>query len=114
MAKKTMVIVPGTIDTLRNQAQGGVEQPVTTEQAAAVNKEEKSNVTEDEQLDFNGYLKKYTGIKEQGVAVWISKDIKKELMNIRNNASENIPLRALVMAMVKTFIDEHKKEISEL
>ena len=60
------------------------------------------------------YLKDYTGVKEQGVAVWLPTEVKKELDVIRANAKGNIPLRALAAAMVKTFISEHKTDIDKL
>ncbi len=44
---------------------------------------------------FEENLAKYTGISEQGFAIWLPKEVKKRLELIRLNAHRNIPLRSL-------------------
>ena len=57
---------------------------------------------------------KYTGVKEQGQAIWVPAEVKKELEKIRVNASKNIPLRSLAAAMIMSYIQEHPEEIASL
>lgn len=59
-------------------------------------------------------LEKYTGINEQGVAIWLPKEVKKKLELIRINASRNIPLRSLAAAIIMTYIEENEDKISKL
>ena len=61
--------------------------------------------------DFLDNLDKYTGIREQGVAVWLPLEVKKRLELARAKASGNIPLRSLAAAIVMTYIDEIEKII---
>ena len=63
---------------------------------------------------FNGWLEQYTGVKEQGQAIWVPAEVKKELEKIRVNASKNIPLRSLAAAMIMSYIQEHLEEIASL
>lgn len=59
-------------------------------------------------------LAKYKGINEQGVAIWLPKDVKKKLELIRVNASRNIPIRTLAAAIIMTYIDDNKDRLNEL
>ena len=63
---------------------------------------------------FEENLAKYTGINEQGIAIWLPKDVKKYLELIRVNASRNIPLRSLAAAIIMTYISENKNKLNEL
>ena len=56
-------------------------------------------------------LEKYTGVKEQGVAVWIPKEVKKRLEFCRAKSDKNIPLRSLAAAIIMTYIDEVESNI---
>lgn len=67
--------------------------------------------------EWDGFIEgieKYTGLKEQGVAVWIPKAVKKQLEQIRANAKTNIPIRALAAAMKVAFIKKHGDELGTL
>lgn len=63
---------------------------------------------------FDEYLAKYTGISEQGVAIWLPREVKKRLELIRVNASRNIPVRSLAAAIVMAYIDENEDRLAEL
>ena len=63
---------------------------------------------------FEENLAKYTGINEQGVAIWLPKEVKKKLELIRVNASRNIPLRSLAAAIIMAYIAENEDKLNEL
>ena len=63
---------------------------------------------------FEENLARYTGINEQGIVIWLPKDVKKNLELIRVNASRNIPLRSLAAAIIMTYISENKDKLNEL
>lgn len=63
---------------------------------------------------FEENLAKYTGINEQGIAIWLPKEVKKKLELIRANASRNIPLRSLAAAIIMTYIEEYEDRLNEL
>ena len=59
-------------------------------------------------------LVKFTGVSEQGDAVWLPKEVKKRLELIRVNAKRNIPLRSLAAAIIMTYIEENEENFNEL
>lgn len=59
-------------------------------------------------------LSKYTRLGEQGVAIWMPKEVKKKLELIRVNAKRTIPLRALAAAIITAYLAENDDIISEL
>lgn len=63
---------------------------------------------------FEENLARYTGINEQGIAIWLPKEVKKKLEFIRVNASRNIPLRSLAAAIIMTYIEENEERFNEL
>ena len=63
---------------------------------------------------FEENLAKYTGISEQGFAIWLPKEVKKKLEYIRLNAQRNIPLRSLAAAIIMTYIEENEADLNEL
>lgn len=63
---------------------------------------------------FEENLAKYTGINEQGIAIWLPKEVKKKLEMIRINASRSIPLRSLAAAIIMTYIAENEDKLNEL
>lgn len=63
---------------------------------------------------FEENLTKYTGINEQGIAIWLPKEVKKKLELIRANASRNIPLRSLAAAIIMTYVEENEDRLNEL
>lgn len=114
--KKPQVVVPGLMRGLNKkvtQGQGGGV-PLPTEAPA----QEPAPVQEQEQpaniTNFAERIEKYTGVKEQGQAIWVPAEVKKELEMIRVKASKNIPLRSLAAAMIMAFISEHPEEIEKL
>jgi hypothetical protein len=63
---------------------------------------------------FEENLDKYTGISEQGVAIWLPKEVKKRIEIIRVNADRNIPIRSLAAAIIMTYIEENEVMMKEL
>lgn len=63
---------------------------------------------------FEENIAKYTGIGGQGEAIWLPKEVKKELEKIRVNSSRNIPLRTLASAIIMTYIEENKEKLESL
>ena len=63
---------------------------------------------------FEEHLVKYKGIHEQGIAIWLPKEVKKKLELIRVNASRNIPLRSLAAAIIMSYIEENEDRLNEL
>ena len=63
---------------------------------------------------FEENLGKQTGVSEQGVAIWLPKEVKKRLEVIRANADRNIPLRSLAAAIIMTYIEENEVMMREL
>lgn len=63
---------------------------------------------------FEENLAKYTGISEQGIAIWMPKEVKKRLELIRINADRNIPLRSLAAAIIMTYIAENEDKLDNL
>ena len=111
-------IMPGMLRNLNKQAQGqgGVVLPESSTTTAPVQESapvpaQEVNVTPQ---SLNGWLEQYTGVKEQGQAIWVPAEVKKELEKIRVNASKNIPLRSLASAMIMMYIQEHPEEIATL
>mgnify|MGYP000386990595 CR=1 FL=1 len=63
---------------------------------------------------FEENLAKYTGISDQGNAIWLPKDVKNRLEIVRINASRNIPLRSLAAAIIMTYIEENEEKLNGL
>ena len=53
---------------------------------------------------FEETLDKYTGVSEQGVAIWLPKEEKKRQEVLRANADRNIPPRSVAAAIMMTYI----------
>ncbi len=114
--KKPQVVVPGLMRGLNKKVTqgqgGGVALPTETpaqEPGPVQEKKQPTNIT-----TFAERVEKYTGVKEQGQAIWVPAEVKKELEMIRVKASKNIPLRSLAAAMIMAFISEHPEEIEKL
>lgn len=114
--KKPQVVVPGLMRGLNKKVTqgqgGGVALPTETpaqEPVPVQEQEQPANIT-----TFAERVEKYTGVKEQGQAIWVPAEVKKELEMIRVKASKNIPLRSLAAAMIMAFISEHPEEIEKL
>ena len=112
--KKPQVVVPGLMRGLNKKVQGqggGVSLPTEApaQEPVPVDQEQPANIT-----TFAERVEKYTGVKEQGQAIWVPAEVKKELEKIRVNASKNIPLRSLAAAMIMSYIQEHLEEIASL
>lgn len=63
---------------------------------------------------FEENIAKYTGIGGQGEAIWLPKEVKKELEKIRVNSNRNIPLRTLASAIIMTYIEGNKEKLESL
>ncbi len=117
--KKPQVVVPGLMRGLNKkvtQGQGGVVLPELSTTTAPVQEAAPVQASEAKVTpqSFNGWLEQYTGVKEQGQAIWVPAEVKKELEKIRVNASKNIPLRSLAAAMIMRYIQEHPEEMASL
>lgn len=62
---------------------------------------------------FVDYAHQYNDVegKSRGVTVWIDEDVKAALEKIKSTGACNVPVRHLVSAAVRTFIEEHKADI---
>lgn len=82
------------------------------EEAAETEKKPRTRKTSKKFFEEN--IAKYTGFGEQGVAVWLPKEVKKELEKIRINSNRNIPIRTLASAIIMTYIEENKAKFENL
>lgn len=122
MAKKKEI--PVTENPLANMELDDIVREIVASKKAEPTLETENEIEPDENSDSNSpakskrrsslrtkrldeNLKKYTGISEQGVAIWIPKDVKKQLEMIRINSDRNIPLRSLAAAIIMTYIEEN-------
>lgn len=87
------------------------EKPKTEEATKA---EKKPKTRKRSKKFFEENLAKYTGFGEQGVAVWLPKEVKKELEKIRINSNRNIPIRTLASAIIMTYVEENKTKFENL
>lgn len=62
---------------------------------------------------FCDYANQYNSVesKSRGVTVWIDEEVKAALDKIKSSGACNVPVRHLVSAAVRTFIEEHKEDI---
>ena len=108
--KKTVVSTPllGNLADITRQ---------TTQQAAAPASKQESAPIVSEATDgwsrFTDYAHQYNDVegKSRGVTVWIDEDVKAALEKIKSTGACNVPVRHLVSAAVRTFIEEHKADI---
>ena len=63
---------------------------------------------------FKEKLDTYTGVKGQGLAIWVPSEVKKQVEMLCAKAKTNIPIRAMAAAMIMAFIEEHKRELNNL
>ena len=56
----------------------------------------------------------YTGVKGQGLAIWVPSDVKKQVELLCAKAKTNIPIRSMAAAMIMAFIEEHRRELNNL
>ena len=110
--------MPGMLRNLNKQAQGqgGVVLPESSTTTAPVQESapvpaSEVNVTPQ---SLNGWLEQYTGVKEQGQAIWVPAEVKKELEKIRVNASKNIHRRSLDYVIISMYSHELLDEIADL
>lgn len=99
----------------------GITQPKVTkdiqdeqEQEEKVSTEKKAKTKRTSKKLFKENIAKYTGVGGQGEAIWLPKEVKKELEKIRVNSSRNIPLRTLASAIIMTYIEENKEKLENL
>ena len=87
----------------------------TTQQAVAPKQESASIVSKatDGWSRFTDYAHQSNDVegKSRGVTVWIDEDVKAALEKIKSTGACNVPVRHLVSAAVRTFIEEHKTDI---
>lgn len=76
--------------------------------------EKKTKARRNSKKLFQMNIVKYTGIGGQGEAIWLPKEVKKELEKIRVNSDRNIPLRTLASAIIMTYIEENKEKLESL
>lgn len=124
----------GLDEIVRGITSADVAKKDTNEEVAETETEDKSELNEGENITsieesqakqhrkrktanekrLNSNLEKYTNIGEQGVAIWLPKEVKKRLEIIRANANRNIPVRALAAAIIMTYIEENESKFIEL
>ena len=63
---------------------------------------------------FKENLELYTGVKGQGLAIWVPSDVKKQVELLCAKAKTNIPIRSMAAAMIMAFIEEHRRELNNL
>ena len=63
---------------------------------------------------FKENLEIYTGVKGQGLAIWVPSDVKKQVELLCAKAKINIPIRSMAAAMIMAFIEEHRRELNSL
>ena len=108
--KKTVMSIPllGNLADITRQ---------TTQQAAAPASKQESAPIVSEATDgwsrFTYYAHQYNDVegKSRGATVWIDEDVKAALEKIKSTGACNVPVRHLVSAAVRTFIEEHKADI---
>lgn len=111
--KKTKRAVSNQLTTnLADLARQTVNQRVDI----AITKQKSSPIvsqTTDGWSRFKDYAHQYNDVEEKsrGVTVWIDEEVKAALEKIKSTGACNIPVRHLVSAAVRTFIEEHKDEI---
>lgn len=99
----------------------GITQPKTLkdikEEQAQDEKESPEKKTKTKRTSkklFEENIVRYTGVGGQGEAIWLPKEVKKELEKIRVNSNRNIPLRTLASAIIMTYIEENKEKLENL
>ena len=92
----------------------GITTNETPQEKPVVKTKETKNRTSSAMKRFEENLDKYTGVSEQGVAIWLPKEVKKRLEIIRANADRNIPLRSLAAAIIMTYIEENETMFEQL
>ena len=99
----------------------GITQPKTLkdikEEQAQDEKESPEKKTKTKRTSkklFEENIVKYTDVGGQGEAIWLPKEVKKELEKIRVNSNRNIPLRTLASAIIMTYIEENKEKLENL
>jgi hypothetical protein len=63
---------------------------------------------------FKENLELYTGVKGQGLAIWVPAEVKKQVEILCAKAKTNIPIRSMAAAMIMAFIEEHRRELNNL
>ena len=63
---------------------------------------------------FKDNLEIYTGVKGQGLAIWVPSEVKKQVELLCAKAKTNIPIRSMAAAMIMAFIEEHRRELNNL
>ena len=63
---------------------------------------------------FKENLEMYTGVKGQGLAIWVPSEVKKQVELLCAKAKTNIPIRSMAAAMIMAFIEEHRRELNSL
>ena len=105
---------PTIENPLANMGLDEIVRGITTQEKPGVKVKEPKKRTSAGMKRFEENLDKYTGVSEQGVAIWLPKEVKKRLEMIRANADRNIPLRSLAAAIIMTYIEENESKLDEL
>lgn len=109
--KKTVVSNPllGNLADITRQTTRQTTAPAPKQESAPI----ASNAT-DGWSRFCDYANQYNNVegKSRGATVWIDEDVKAALEKIKAKAC-NLPLRHLVSAAVRTFIDQNKEDIQK-
>lgn len=107
--KKTVTSNPlGSLAALTRQATNQTAAPAPKQESAPIRSE-----ATDGWSRFTDYAHQYNDVegKSRGATVWIDEDVKAALEKIKNTGACNVPVRHLVSAAVRTFIEEYKTDI---
>lgn len=107
---------PVSTNPLLNDLANLTRDTVQPERVPTRVKQEKSSVVSDATdgwLRFSDYAHQYNNVegKSRGATVWIDEEVKAALEKIKTTGACNVPVRHLVSAAVRIFIEEHKAEI---
>ena len=114
--KKERVSMPTGQNKMKEylqQSQTGTSKPTV-----AMPEQEQTNPVQEQTVSdgelWNKFLEnmiKYTGVKEQGSAVWLPSDVKKRVDDFRATAKRNIPIRMQSCYYVLWFLAEPVRQL---
>lgn len=104
----------------KNPLMGKGSEKSLAEMVAEVTNDGTENTSTQNVKSVNGFkvfkenLEIYTGVKGQGLAIWVPSEVKKQVEMLCAKAKTNIPIRSMAAAMIMAFIEEHRRELNNL
>ena len=118
--KKKGVVTPGLLRSLNKQIQqgGGIllpknQKPEVIPSSSEDLKEQDDKATDSQWQDFLSYAQEYKETKGPCIQVWLDADVNYTLDAIRQ-AGVKIPVKHLLSAAVRVFLESHANEIHAL